>query len=96
MGGPSAFVAVGNVWRSHPGETDTWLVEFVVGMGTSKGKLTVVVERGPYVGENMLKVARNRLRIFCAALADATTIHALTDDQIRKLRVDYEPDALKR
>ncbi len=73
-----------------------WDVKFAVfGRGIT-GTVIVPVAYGLYSGENILKVARNDLRIFSGSLADATAPYALTPDQVTRLRKDYQPDPLLR
>ena len=61
-----------------------------------KGRLLVPVDCGSFTGANILKVARNQLRLFSGALADTTATYALTEQQIFKLRSDYQPDVFLR
>src|SRR3712207_5623102 len=81
----SALIAVTDVRRPAPDGPPYWTVSFYVSAQGARGQLSVPVEYGVFVGENNLKVARNRLRIFSGTLADSTTSYALTDDQILKL-----------
>ncbi len=45
--------------------------------------------------ENTLKLPRNKLRVFCSNLADATAPFGLTEHEVSALRLDYEPDPLR-
>ena len=92
----SALVAISNILRPKPDGPAFWTVSFYVSAYDVKGQLSVPVEYGPFIGENIPKVARNRLRLFAGTLADTTTSYALTDDQVMKLRKDYQPDSFLR
>ncbi len=97
MGRASAFVGVTNVYPPQQGEeSPSWVVAFYVSAYGVRGKVSVGVPVGVHRGENIVKVARNRLRLFAGALADTTADYALTDQQVTRLRADYQPDALRR
>jgi hypothetical protein len=93
---PSAVVAVTNVHRLDPTGPAAWGVSFYVAAYGVKGRLLVPVDCGPFTGANILKVARNQLRLFSGALADTTATYALTEQQIVKLRRDYQPNVFLR
>ena len=92
----SSLIAVTDVRRPAPDGPAFWAVSFYVSANGTKGHLSVPVEYGAFIGESILKVARNRLRLFAGTLADSTTSYALTDDQVLKLRKNYEPDPFLR
>lgn len=92
---PKAFIGVGNVYRGAA-EQGSWTVSFVISGNGAKGSILVPVDHGAFRGENILKVARNRLRIFTGLLADQAVQFALTDQEVSRLRSDYEPDPLRR
>jgi hypothetical protein len=92
----SALVAVTDIRRPAPDGPAYWTVSFYVSVHGVKGHLSVPVEYGAFVGENILKVARNRFRLFAGTVADSTARYALTDDQLLKLRKSYEPDPFVR
>jgi hypothetical protein len=87
---------VANMHCRTSGRPEYWDVDFAVFGRGMHGHVIVPVPCGVYSGENILKVARNSLRVFSGYLADATTTYALTDDQIVRLRRDYQPDPLLR
>ncbi|MGY2049217.1 hypothetical protein [Methylobacterium sp. JK268] len=92
----SASVGVANMHCRPSGAPEYWDVTFALFGEDVSGRLVVPVPYGVYGGENILRVARNRLRIFSGALADVTAAYALTEDQIQRLRKDYQPDPLLR
>lgn len=87
---------VANMHCRTSARPEYWDVDFVVFGRGMRGHIIVPVPCGVYSGETILKVARNSLRVFCGHLADATTAYALTDEQILRLRRDYQPDPLLR
>ncbi len=87
---------VSNIHHPADRDTDEWGVEFTVFYGRLCGRIVVPVKRGAFEGENIIKIARNDLRLFSSAFADAMVESALTADQVARLRKGYEPDALKR
>ncbi|MGF9764254.1 hypothetical protein AAII07_55045 [Microvirga sp. 0TCS3.31] len=89
-------VVVSNMHHPIRGEIDEWGVEFAIFYGRLRGRIVVPVQRGAFEGENIIKIARDQLRIFGIDFADAMVDSALTTDQIARLRKGYEPDALKR
>ena len=97
MGRVPAFVGITNVYPPKQGdETPSWVVAFYVSAYGVKGRVSVPMPVGVHQGENIVKVARNRLRLFAGAIADATTSYALTDQEVVRLRADYEPDVMRR
>ncbi|ACL58356.1 hypothetical protein [Methylobacterium nodulans] len=92
---PPVFVGVANMQCRRPGAPLYWDVSFCVSGHDVTGRLVVPVPHGVLCGENILKVARNRL-LFAGSLADATAAYALTDEQVLKLRKDFQPDPLLR
>ena len=89
-------VVVSNIHHPADRDTDEWGVEFTVFYGRLRGRIVVPVKHGAFEGENIIKIARNDLRLFSGAFADAMAESALTADQVARLRKDYQPDALKR
>ncbi len=89
-------VLVSNIYHPIGAEADEWGVEFTIFSGRLRGRIVVPVQRGAFEGENIIKIARNELRIFSSAFADAMVDSALTSDQIARLRKGYEPNPLKR
>ena len=89
-------VVVSNMHRPIREQADEWGVEFSIFYGRSRGRIVVPVQRGAFEGENIIKIARNELRILSVDFADAMVDSALTADQITQLRKGYQPDALKR
>jgi hypothetical protein len=87
---------VSNIHHPADRDTDEWGVGFTVFYGRLRGRIVVPVKRGAFEGENIIKIARNDLRLFSSAFADAMVESALTADQVARLRKDYQPDALKR
>jgi hypothetical protein len=93
---PSALVALTNIHRPNSTESANWSVSFYVSGHGVKGRLLVPVGYGIFEGGNIPKVARDRLRLFAGALADSTTGYALTDQQVIKLRKDYQANVFLR
>ncbi|MGF9764272.1 hypothetical protein AAII07_55135, partial [Microvirga sp. 0TCS3.31] len=89
-------VVVSNMHHPIRGETDEWGVEFTIFYGRLRGRIVVPVQNGAFEGGNIIKIARDQLRIFSVDFADAMIDSALTADQIAQLRKGYQPDALKR
>ena len=93
---PSALVALTNIYRPDFAGSANWSVSFYVAGYGVKGRLLVPVEYGMFEGGNIPKIARDRLRLFAGALADSTTGYALTDQQVIKLRKDYQANVFLR
>jgi hypothetical protein len=89
------LIGVSNIYPPKSDE-QIWTVAFHVAGEGVRGNLLVPLSQGVFNGENTLKVARNKLRVFCSNLADATAPFALTEHEVSALRLDYEPDPLRR
>ena len=96
MNSRHVLIGVNNVYSAKTEEGGCWTISFHVAANGIQGSLLVPVDRGAFDGLNTLKVARNRLRIFSGMLADATVPFALTENELSKLRLDYQPDPLRR
>lgn len=79
-----------------PAAPDYWDVDFAVFGRGMRGHVIVPVPCGICSGENVLRFARNNIRVFSGHLADATAAYALTDGRIVRLRKGYQPDPLLR
>jgi len=93
---PTVRLVVSNMHRPVREEFDEWGVEFTIFYGRLRGRIVVPIQNGAFEGGNIIKIARDQLRIFSSDFADAMIDSALTADQIAQLRKGYQPDALKR
>lgn len=95
MGSRHVLIAVANIYDTA-NEHSMLGVSFFVASEKVKGNLLVGVPKSVYTGNGILDVARDQLRLFAGSLADATVSFAMTEDQIRRSRKDYQPDPLRR